>query len=66
MTEIKINNKPVQIDNTNLLATLEAFKIPTEGLAVAINQTVVPNSQWASTTLSQHDELTLIRATRGG
>ncbi len=66
MMQIKINNNPVQIDNPNLLSVLEALQIPTQGLAIAINQAVIPGSQWPATSLSESDELTLIRATRGG
>lgn len=38
----------------------------TRGLAVAINDVVVPRAEWASYAVQPHDRLTLIRATQGG
>lgn len=36
------------------------------GTAVAVNNTVVPRSQWNEHTLVDNDRLTVIRATQGG
>ena len=36
------------------------------GLAVAVNDTVVPRAEWAAHPLQPNDRLTLIRATQGG
>ena len=41
---------------------LEAKK----GLAVAVNQAVVPSLQWSATALSEGDEVLVIQATQGG
>lgn len=38
----------------------------TLGLAVAVNQKVVPKSQWANFKLSDKDQILLITATQGG
>jgi sulfur carrier protein len=37
-----------------------------EGLAVAINDQVIPKNQWDQYTLAEHDDVTLIQATQGG
>ncbi len=36
------------------------------GIAVAVNQQVVPRSAWAEFELSEHDEVLVITATAGG
>ena len=36
------------------------------GLAVAVNDTVVPHAEWDAHPLQPNDRLTLIRATQGG
>lgn len=36
------------------------------GIAVALNQQVIPRSQWANIFLSDHDDVDLFRAIAGG
>ena len=36
------------------------------GVAVAVNNTVVPRTEWNATALRDNDRLTVIRATQGG
>ena len=36
------------------------------GIAVAINDTIVPKSEWARTNLKANDNLLIIKATQGG
>ena len=36
------------------------------GVAVAVNDAVVPRTEWDTHPLQPHDRLTLIRATQGG
>ncbi|SNR80516.1 sulfur carrier protein ThiS [Hymenobacter mucosus] len=36
------------------------------GMAVAVNEMVVPRPEWASYPLQTNDRLTIIRATQGG
>ena len=36
------------------------------GLAVAVNDSVVPRAEWPAHTLHEHDRVTIIRATQGG
>jgi sulfur carrier protein len=46
--------------------TLVAGQAQTRGLAVAINDTVVPRADWATHAVQPHDRILLIRATQGG
>jgi sulfur carrier protein len=63
-----VNNHPHEaIDNQwldDLLTTLGQTQ--TRGLAVAINDVVVPRAEWSTHAVQPHDRLTLIRATQGG
>lgn len=63
-----VNNSPHEVtDNQwliDLLATLGQTQ--TRGLAVAVNDMVVPRAEWATRAVQPHDRLTLIRATQGG
>ena len=38
----------------------------TRGIAVAVNDAVIPRNAWAEYTLQQHDKIIIIRATQGG
>jgi sulfur carrier protein len=37
-----------------------------QGIAVAVNQQIVMQTNWASTTLKENDEVLVISATKGG
>ncbi|MCF0070685.1 sulfur carrier protein ThiS [Dyadobacter sp. CY261] len=80
--EITINGKPSQIAASYTVGQLvselfsacgggPANSIPGQatsgkGIAVAINQSVVPKSDWHTRQLSPNDQITLITATQGG
>jgi sulfur carrier protein len=54
-------------ENQSLADLLTALgQAQTRGLAVAINDTVVPRADWATHTVQPHDRILLIRATQGG
>ncbi len=54
-------------DNQPLAELLTALgQTQTRGLAVAINDVVVPRAEWPTHAVQPHDRLTLIRATQGG
>jgi sulfur carrier protein len=44
----------------------QVLNIPLGGLAVAIDQNVIPNSDWTNHLLNPGDKVMLIRATQGG
>lgn len=50
------------------LAELVHLEAPskTKGIAVAVNNRVVPRTQWASTALRDRDNILIITATQGG
>ena len=66
--EISINQQPSEIPEhysvQQLLLSL--FPESQKGIAVAINQKVVPRSVWATQFLMPCDRVILIKATQGG
>ncbi|GIZ07321.1 sulfur carrier protein ThiS [Flavobacterium sp. NG2] len=67
--ELKINNqtKQFQADALSIQALLD-IEIPQKqnGIAVAVNQTVIPKSNWNQHLLSETDDILIISATQGG
>ncbi|MBU6120071.1 sulfur carrier protein ThiS [Hymenobacter siberiensis] len=63
-----INNSPQEAaDNQSLIDLLTARGITEpRGLAVAVNDAVVPRAEWSSLQLHEQDRVTIIRATQGG
>lgn len=64
---IKVNNETQEISDKATLQTLvEDLKIQTNGIAIAINSSVVKKTDWASKTLQQEDNVLIIKSTQGG
>ncbi len=66
--EIKVNKDIVHISSTatvlSVLQQLRGEKL--NGLAVAVNETVIPRPQWDAMQLNQNDNVLIIQATQGG
>jgi sulfur carrier protein len=67
--ELKINNqiKQFPLDSLTVQALLD-IEIPEKqnGIALAINNTVIPKSDWNSYFLNPTDDILIISATQGG
>ena len=64
-----IIDKQVQYvqDSCSVQQLIESlFAFPPKGLAVAINECVVPKAEWETCMLQSNDKLILIKATQGG
>jgi len=68
MIEVEVNQQRHSIEDGTTLENLLVKLMPqgTVGIAVALNDVVVPRSQWSTTHLAHNDKVLLIRATRGG
>lgn len=65
--EVIVNRTPVAArDGATLSELLAALGTPADGVAVAVNNRVVPRSEWAPATLHEADKVTIIRAVCGG
>lgn len=67
--ELRINHKLKKFDCMALtIQDLLDFEFPNKqnGIAVAVNQTVISKNQWHTYTLAPADEILIITATQGG
>lgn len=67
--ELKINNQTKQFATESLtVQALLDLEIPIKqnGIAVAINNNVIPKSNWNSHPIQETDDILIISATQGG
>ncbi len=66
--DIYINSKLQPLpENAKIADALTALNISSQkGIAIAINNTVIPRAEWDSHILNHDDKITLIKATQGG
>jgi sulfur carrier protein len=63
---IQINSEQVEVDEqTTVAALLQSLGYPDRGIAVAVDQAVVPRSRWA-TALSDGACIEVVTAVQGG
>ncbi len=66
MIEVKVNGEVTEISQTNLNAFLSEFANGQSTFAVAINQTFVPRSNYATTELQAGDDIEILSPMQGG
>jgi sulfur carrier protein len=68
MIEVSINQKTYSIPDTGTLAdVLPLLQIlQADGVAIALNEVVVPRGEWGDQILGAGDRVFVIRATQGG
>lgn len=65
--EITVNSETKIIQNESLSVLInDILGEKTKGIAVAINQSVVPKTDWDKTSLKANDNVLIIKATQGG
>lgn len=65
--KIKFNSKEITVDEPMTLQQLVTLNnIATEGIAVAVNRTVVPRSEYGKYRLADGDDVIVIKAFYGG
>ncbi len=65
--EVTINKETHQVEETYLQKLLEqqGFGLG-QGTAIAVNQVVIPRSEWTSYVVQSKDQILIIKATQGG
>jgi len=64
---ITVNNNIQSINPASSINSLvHQLKIEVRGIAIALNNTVIPKSNWNSTTIKENDIIIIIKATQGG
>ena len=67
--KIRVNGEEKTVDpNSNIYDLLIALELkPTQaGIAVAVNQEVIPKTKWQTTELQENSDVEIIRAVQGG
>lgn len=67
--ELKINNQTKHFESESLsIQALLDLEFPSRqnGIAFALNNTVIPKTDWATTAVSETDDILIITATQGG
>ena len=67
MITIRVNESAMQIEeNYNLYQLLQQINTISDGIAVAINNTIISRDTWTSQSLSENDNVLIIQAAQGG
>lgn len=66
--EIILNQQTTQVPETCSVYELLHLLFPEnqQGMAIAVNQAIVPKAEWQQHRLQPHDQVLLIKATQGG
>ncbi|BBX40402.1 sulfur carrier protein ThiS [Mycobacterium simiae] len=63
---VTVNEQPVEVDaQTTVAGLLQSMGFPERGIAVAVDDAVIPRSSW-TTTLSDGARLEIVTAVQGG
>ena len=65
---IQINGEPREIPQSSLSLNelLDTLSLPRQRIAVELNKTMVPRSQWEKTTLKDGDQIEIVHFVGGG
>lgn len=64
--KILVNNTPTETAATTVEALHSELGLPDKGVAIAINNRVILRANWATQTLAEGDNVTIIKAAFGG
>ena len=64
--KLTINNKEVETQSQNLSQLSQELNLPETGIALAVNQRMVPRSEWDNYVLNDGLQIIIIKAVCGG
>ena len=65
--KVQVNNKEVEIAPDSTLTQLTAqLELPVQGIAIAVNNKMIPRTEWEGFILHENDNLVIIKAACGG
>ncbi len=64
--QVFVNNKEVATEATNLSELISQLGLPAQGVAAAVDNKMVPRTEWDSFALSEGAKVTVIKAACGG
>lgn len=67
MIDIEVNGEPHRIpEPITLRELLGLLELPDQGVALAVNRSVVPRQQWTARQVAPSDRIEIVRAIGGG
>lgn len=67
MITVLVNETQVEIEgNANLHQLMQTVNSNIDGVAIAINNQIIPKDSWDKQILNQNDNVLIIKATQGG
>lgn len=65
--QIIVNNKAMEMaEGSTLSALAETLRLPEKGVAVAVNNQMIPREEWSATSLQEGVQVVVIKAACGG
>jgi sulfur carrier protein len=62
-----INHTAHEIEeNSTVSLLIQKLQLPIKGIAISVNETVIPKAQWESHQLNNQDQILIITASQGG
>lgn len=66
MTQLIVNNNSVQTQSSTIAELAAEMKLPSQGVAFAIENKMIPRNEWETTTLKNNQKITILKAFCGG
>lgn len=65
--KVKVNSKETEVAEGSKLADLAIqLELPTQGIAIGLNNKLIPRTDWNAQELHENDSLVIIKAACGG
>ncbi|MBM6656669.1 sulfur carrier protein ThiS [Bacteroides mediterraneensis] len=65
--KVLVNNKETELTQGQHIAALaQQLELPTQGVAIALHNRMIPRAEWEHTVLKEGDSLVIIKAACGG
>lgn len=67
LMKLIVNNKETELTQGNTVTDLAIqLELPAQGIAIAVNNRMIPRAQWSEQILKPNDNLVIIKAACGG
>lgn len=65
--KVQVNNKEVEVNPSSTLTQVTAqLELPAQGIAIAVNNQMIPRTEWDRFVLMENANIVIIKAACGG
>lgn len=64
--KVLVNNKETELNGSTVADLVRELALPEKGVAIALQNRIVPRTQWKQQPLQEGDSLVIIKAACGG